>query len=424
MKKILLSAFIGMTAFTACDNDNGAAFEIPDLGNDGSKLPYTVIEKYENGVEVRNGGFGSAATAHPTLKGHFYALTDRGANAKIKGGKIFPTPDYTPRIGHFKLMSNGNIKMVQEILIKNPSGEVISGRPNPEGKGATGETPYDVDKNVLEFDEYGLDTEGLVALKDGTFWVSDEYGPHMVHLDAFGRQIERVSPKNVDTGNRKLPAVFERRRANRGMEGLAITPDEKTLVGIMQSTMYNPSKAGATNRTVTRIVTFNVETAETKQFLYRQEKDNNSNSEIVALSDTEFLVIERDGKFTGSDASAQKHVYKIDISNATDVSGTDFDSMDGLLINGKTIEASTWAEIESAEIQPVAKTLAVDVVSALGDYPHDKLEGLWVIDGEHLGVLNDDDFAVSTGENSTVIQKILPGTTDTVDGNVLYIVKY
>jgi len=40
-----------------------------------------------------------------------------------------------------------------------------------------------------------------------------------------------------------LPAVFQHRRANRGMEGLAISPDETTLVGIMQSTMKNPDKA-------------------------------------------------------------------------------------------------------------------------------------------------------------------------------------
>lgn len=40
-----------------------------------------------------------------------------------------------------------------------------------------------------------------------------------------------------------LPQEFSYRRANRGMEGLTITPDQKTLVGIMQSTMDLPTKA-------------------------------------------------------------------------------------------------------------------------------------------------------------------------------------
>ncbi|WP_231908910.1 esterase-like activity of phytase family protein [Marinomonas sp. TW1] len=119
-----------------------------------------------------------------------------------------------------------------------------------------------------------------MALKDGTFWVSDEYGPHMVHYDANGVEIGRINAFKMDSRNTfNLPAVFQHRRANRGMEGLAITPDEQTLVGIMQSTMRNPDKA-AQKGDLTRIVTVNLQTGKTEQYLYRQEKNENSNSEI------------------------------------------------------------------------------------------------------------------------------------------------
>ncbi|WP_205635366.1 esterase-like activity of phytase family protein [Flavivirga aquatica] len=94
----------------------------------------------------------------------------------------------------------------------------------------------------------------------------------MVHFDAEGKELEGISPVNVNTGGRKIPAVFERRWANRGMEGLAITPNEKTLVGIMQSTLYNPSKEKVADFTIIRIVTFDLVTAETKQYLFKQEK--------------------------------------------------------------------------------------------------------------------------------------------------------
>lgn len=208
------------------------------------------------------------------------------------------------------------------------------------------------------------------------------------------------------------------------MEGLTITPDEKTLVGIMQSTLYTPSKANVADFTITRIVTFDLETATTKQYLHKQKKAKNSNSEIVALSNTEFLIVERDGLFTGNDATAQKHIYRIDITNATDVSGDDFDSLDVMLVNGKTIEQNTWEELATANIVAVTKTLAVDLVDKLGDYPHEKLEGIWLINNNTIGVLNDDDFAV-TGTDK-LNQKYLPSnkTEKDIDSNTLYIVNF
>ena len=399
-------------------------FEVPQIGNEGVALPYEVLESLPD-VEIRNGGYGSAACAHPLNKGEFYALTDRGPNVDAVGGKYFPVPNYIPRIGHFRLNEDGTVVRLKEILLKDPFGNHISGRPNPANLGSTGEVPLDLDDNILELDPYGLDSEGLVAMKDGSFWVSDEYGPHIVHYNAEGVQIERISPLNIQTGGRKIPAVFQRRWANRGMEGLAITPDETTLVGIMQSRLYNPSNAEAINTTLTRIVTLDLRTGETKQFLYRQELANNSNSEITALSATEYLVIERDGRFSADGVPVMKHIYKINLEGATDVSGN-FNSMDGMLVNGRTLEANTWDELDAAGIVPVQKSLAVDLVEALGDYPHDKLEGIWLIDENTLGAINDDDFSVWSDPVNKIKQKTLspnnPGPN--IDGNRLYILTF
>lgn len=399
-------------------------YVLPTISNQGVALPYEILASTPQ-AEIRNGGFGSAACAHPFNAGEFYALTDRGPNTNATGGKYFPTPNYTPRIGLFRLKPDGTIIKISEILLKDPFGNPISGRPNPVGYGSTGEIGFDLNNDTLDNDIYGLDSEGLVAMKDGTFWVSDEYGPHIVHYSATGNQLERISPLNLQTGGRKLPAVFQRRWANRGMEGLAVTPDQTTLVGIMQSRLYNPNNAGAINTTLTRIVTFNLITGVTKQYLYKQELANNSNSEITALTDSTFLVIERDGRFSADGVSVMKRIYKINISNATDVSG-DFNSMDGLLVNGKTLEANTWAELDAANIIPVQKTLAVDLVVALGDYPHDKLEGIWLIDDSTIGLINDDDFAIWSDPVNKIKQKTLspnnPGTM--IDGNRLYIVKF
>jgi len=421
---LLLVGLLATIMVISCkENNDDEIFVLPTISNAGVALPYTVLGT-ENGVEIRNGGFGSAVCASPNTPGEFYAMTDRGPNADATGGKYFPIPNYTPRIGRFRLNNDGTVEKLDEILLKGPSGTPISGRPNPVGLGSTGEIPYDLSDNVLAFDDFGLDPEGLVAMSDGTFWVSDEYGPHIVHYSATGVQLERISPVGINTGTRKLPAVFAKRWANRGMEGLAVTPDGKTLVGIMQSRLYNPSNAAAINKTLTRIVTFEIATGNTKQYLYKQEIDNNSNSEISAISATQFLLIERDGKFSG-DGPVMKHIYKIDISGATDVSGTDFDAVNGLLINGKSLEANTWDELAAANITPVSKTRVVDAFSYLGDFPHDKLEGIWIINSNTIGLINDDDFGVWSDPTKKIVAKTLSPTSGTVrDGNRLYIVKY
>ena len=420
MKKILLTT-VALMSLMACNDDENPELDQNQTEN-YSKLPqefpFTKLTTL-NGVDVINGGFGSGATAHPTRKGEFYVITDRGPNTDYLNGKKFLVPNFTPTIMHFKLNAEGNIEVIKYIKLKNPSGQPITGLPNPEGKGSTGEIAYDANGAILGTDPYGLDSESIVAAKDGTFWVSDEYGPHIVHYSGDGVELERISPIGVNTGNRKLPAVLAKRRANRGMESLCMTPDGKTLVGAMQSMMYVPNKNSATNKTLIRIVTFDIATGATKQFLYEQDGGNSDSvCDITAISSTEFLVIERDGNY-GSQGGIKK-VYKINLANATDVNGADLTAVDGLKINNKALEQSTWAEISAAGIKPVTKTLAVDLVAKLG-YEHDKFEGLVYLGNNKIAVFNDDDFGVVDDGNGNPKAKILP-KTGKVDKGTMYIV--
>lgn len=419
MKKLLWSAVM-LTVLASCKSDDDTTIINQDINY--SKLPqefpFTKLATI-NGVDVINGGFGSGAAAHPTRKGEFYVITDRGPNTDFQDGKKFLAPNFTPTIMHFKINADGNIEVIKYIKLKNPFGQPISGLPNPAGMGSTGETAYDASGNVLGTDKYGLDSESIVAAADGTFWVSDEYGPHIVHYSADGMEMERISPVGVDTGPRKLPAVLAKRRANRGMEGLCMTPDGRTLVGTIQSMMYVPSKALATNKTLTRIVTFDTVTGQTKQFLYKQEGGaSDSVCDITAISNSEFLVIERDGNF-GSQGGIKK-VYRINLSNATDINGPDINAVDGMKVNGKALEQCSWDEITNAGIKTVTKTLAVDLVAKLG-YEHDKFEGIVYLGNNKLAVFNDDDFGVVDDGNGNPKAKILP-KTGKVDKGTMYVV--
>ncbi|UZT97586.1 esterase-like activity of phytase family protein [Chryseobacterium fluminis] len=417
MKKILLP-ILAFMALTACNNDDNINNQEISYSKLPQEFPFSTLITL-NGVNVINGGFGSGATAHPTQKEEFYAITDRGPNVAYQNGIKILVPDFTPTILHFKINTEGNIEVIRFIKLKNPSGQPITGLPNPAGMGSTGETAYAADGTILGTDNYGLDSESIVAAADGTFWVSDEYGPHIVHYSADGVELERISPIGVNTGARKLPAVFAKRRPNRGMEGMCMTPDGKMLVGTMQSTMYVPTKALATNTTLTRIVTFDLVTGQTKQYLYKQDGGaSDSVCDITPVSNTEFLVIERDGTF-GS-LGGLKKVYRISLSGASDISGSDLSAVDGLKINGKTFEQSTWNEITAAGYKPVTKTLAVDLVAKLG-YEHDKFEGIVYLGNNKLAVFNDDDFGVADDGNGNPKTKILP-KTGKQDKGTMYVV--
>lgn len=71
--------------------------------------------------------------------------------------------------------------------------------------------------------------------------------------------------------------------------------------------------------------------------MYLQDKNTDSTCGITAISDTEFVVIERDGKFSG-ETEAHKKLYKINRSETTDVSDDDVQAENGMLVNGKTLE--------------------------------------------------------------------------------------
>ena len=410
----------------------------------GVKLPFDILDihnipdgaKRGHFIEIRCGGFGSEISAHPTEKKQFYALTDRGPNTtyNVNGdlGKIFLDPSYTPKIGLFELQENGTIKKIKEILLKDPTGRNITGLPNKHF-GATKEIAYDQYGKVLEHgtDEYGLDSEGLVALKDGTFWVSDEYGPHIVHFNAEGIEIDRINAYEGDERRKSgylLPLEFANRRQNRGMEGLTITPDQKVLIGIMQSTMSNPDSS-VTQSDLVRIVMINLENKAISQYLYKQEGKSYSNTAIIALSAYEFLVAERDDDFYKDNPQAFKRVYKIDIRNATDLEtvqeNAQFkqDQHLGLLLEGRTLEqyvlSNSWDGLAQHDIHPVQKTLVVDLVERL-KYPYDKVEGLWIIDEQHLAILNDDDYGFSETDG-ILEQKYLDKAKNIIDANTLYI---
>ncbi|MFE3542243.1 esterase-like activity of phytase family protein [Nocardia sp. NPDC059177] len=393
------------------------------------------------GATVQGSGFGSAWTPVPGSADEFYGLTDRGPNVDgpAKNEKLSPTPSFVPKIGRFKLVGN-RAELQSTIDLHSAAGVPFNGQVDTAAD--TGETIRDLQGAVLPATDHGLDPEGLVALADGTFWVSDEYGPFLVHFDAKGKEIERLVP------GAGLPQEISLRSPNQGMEGLTVTPDGNTLVGIVQSAIKTPGLEGSAKEVpLSRIVTVDVKTKAQKEFLYplQDPKQNKvAVSEITALSATTFLVDERDGNLA---PEADKKIWTIDIAGATDVGpqstlpGAKYDAANGgLLIDGKPIETligvvpttDAVAALRKAGIAPVAKSSNLDLSALLVSldeqgrfFGHDKIEGLATLDGgKTIYIANDSDFGLadSTGEQPPfgLKPKTLPdGTQDT--GEVLVV---
>jgi len=170
-----------------------------------------------------------------------------------------------------------------------------------------------------------FDPESVRVSNDGkTVFISDEYGPYVRQFDRNTGELLKTytlpSNLNVTTlspvGNTEIANNTVGRVANKGMEGLALTPDGKTLVGIMQAQLEQDAGAN-----VLRIVTIDVATGVTHEYGYALTNGSGV-SDIVAINDHQFLVDERDGKGLGDGSKAKvKQVFQIDISGAVDITG-------------------------------------------------------------------------------------------------------
>ncbi|WGL51214.1 esterase-like activity of phytase family protein [Nocardioides sp. BP30] len=308
-----------------------------------------------DGTTIVGSGYGSGLTPDTADgAGWFYGITDRGPNVGGPDGvKMDPVQGFQPAIGKFHL-ENGHAELAQVIGLTGFSGAPMNGLVPPDDATAHG-TGSDIEDQygaAAPHSANGIDSESVVVDPAGGFYVSDEYGPYIVHLDATGKETYRYSPyvaADPFDGTAAhpehiypLPSELIKRKENKGMEGLTLTPDGKYLVGIMQSPLdSNKGTSGTTAATtakgaVARIVKVSTTDHSVQEYLYALHftTANNptveANSEITALDATHFVVDERDGCFEGTDAddiagstacpaASVKDLWKIDLTDATDV---------------------------------------------------------------------------------------------------------
>ena len=235
--------------------------------------------------------------------------------------------------------------------------------------------PGGAQESLLSFD-----AEAVHLLADGSGYVSDEYGTY----------IARFNPSKLITNIIQLPAaarptisgnpsfgqgITAGRRDNQGLEGLTVSPDGTRLMVLMQSALVQDSAAANQTRLNTRLFTYDISTpvlieapALVGEYVVQlptfdiggadgAANRTASQSEIVAVSNTQFMMLPRDGNGLGTN-SLQPHVVKsielVDFAGATNIAGTARDFAGG--------QVSPLGVLDSAII-PAQSTQIINIIA-------------------------------------------------------------
>jgi hypothetical protein len=200
-------------------------------------------------------------------------------------------------------------------------------------------------------------------------------------------------------GDDEISANSASRVANKGMEGLAITPDGSTLVGIMQSALIQDG--GDAKGQILRIVTIDTETGATKEYAYPTELPvdpsgktfKTSVSEIVAVNSHVFLIDERDGAGFGDGSTALfKKLYLVDLAGAQDVSG----DIGKAALSVKKLKKYLFMDLV-AKLNEGAGIAATDVPAKIEGVAFGPDVDLGADGVKHtLYISNDNDFSIAT----------------------------
>lgn len=338
--------------------------------------------KFQDGTPWnRLGGLGSAIAY--SGKGNRYVLaSDRGP----KDGAI----DYPCRIHMMDITVDPEsknpvqLKLASTTLLTNEMGQNFSGALSM------------IDKNNPEKSRR-LDPEGVRVGPKGEILIADEYGPSLCEFDANGKRTQtypipaKFLPAKISSkpDDELPPKNLMGRQPNRGMEGLALSPDGSKLIGIMQSPLIQDAGVDSRKQRVginCRILEVNRSTGKTREFVYQLENSALGVSEILALNDYEYLVLERDGN--ANREATFKKVFKIDTRMATEIS---------------LLEKLPALKLPQ-EIMPVTKTLFLDLLDRslklVGTDLPEKFEGMTfgpdLPDGRRLLLITaDNDFIAS-----------------------------
>ncbi|MEU6403316.1 esterase-like activity of phytase family protein [Streptomyces sp. NPDC046985] len=368
--------------------------DIPLGAFSNALLPGSVDD--DRGVDL--GGIGSDIWP-AGRKGEFWTITDRGPNGQIKiDGKkrrTFPVPGFDPAIVKIRVCGD-HIQVLRALPLTTSSGKPVTGLPDQEGRD---EAPYSYDAQTpLAYDPNGLDTEGIVRTRDGSFWLVDEYGPSLVHVSARGRVLARYVPKGLGLKGadypvvEALPSILLHRKINRGFEGLALLPGGDLVMALQSPLSLPDGDAGDASRT-TRLLRFSPgKRAVTAEYAYRFDPVNvvdPSEDDTSELKISSVVAVGRDRLLVEERTDKAARVQEVRLGRGADILGGRWDD------DSTSPSLEQLADPAASGVPVLAKRLVVDLGPVAG--VPGKIEGIARVDDRTLAVINDNDFGMTDG---------------------------
>jgi hypothetical protein len=245
-----------------------------------------------------------------------------------------------------------------------------------------------------------FDIESFRRAPDGTLWFGDEFGPYLVHTDAKGRVLEAPIPlpnfrklpstlggtdinpliQAVSNPVRTLPANLA---DSGGFEGMALNASKNKLYALLEKAV-----SGDAERTRLLINEFSLKDRKYtgKTFAYPLESASNAIGDFSALTDTQFLIIERDsGQGDASDPrftspARFKKIYQIDLKQI---------DANGFLIKQEVADLMNIYDPRDVAADGKAKNVFT--------FPFTTIEDVLILDNNRLLVINDNNYPGSAG---------------------------
>ncbi len=377
------------------------------LGTFYNRLMTSAMDAITNDRGVRLGSLSSDLFHDPSESyNEFWTVTDRGPNGN-PSVRTFLVPEFTPLIMHVRVHGTA-VSVLQAFPIVDASDRPVTGLSNVAG---FDEAPFNFNGTAaIGYNANGLDVEGLVRMPDGSFWLVDEYTPSLVHVTSTGRVMDRFVPEDTQLATslattpnyrvrKTLPTLLNTRRQNRGFEGIAVSPDRRTLYLAMQSPLEYPTRALGRASRIVRIYAFDVNREQiVGEYAYQFDEVCNflgqaagcgvapgemKISALYAASATVLLVQERTDTAT--------KVYRVDLSQATNILGSQWDTR-AAAPTATTAALETLSSLSASGVTALHKTLVLDV-TALPGIPN-KIEGIAMPTSSVMVVGNDNDFGL------------------------------
>ena len=436
---------------------SSAEFVLNYPGTNSPELPASLEDPNQPDVQIIAGGL-SGLTYDADLK-RYFTISDvgpqvidipEGQGFAFEGEKIFSDPDFKLQVTELSYkIKPGKAKVKDTTTLRVPDGEggfrdatgiaqmySINEETGEIGGLDSSNAAFTTDGNggyvPVAPDAFGLDPESIQrisidGLNDGNpiFAVSDEYRPQVALFDAeSGELIHRIVPEGSDYNaisyepgrgdvpeftKATLPEVYLERRGSRGFEALAYNSDDGLLYAFIQT----PMSVGGdrSSSTVRRILAMDPVTGQPQhEYMFSQIGPSNQDKIGDAVYDPErgaFLVIDRDN---GDTVAANKSILRMDLSEATDTLGYDWEALlgDGVyapeLLESPAAVAEAFAEGEVVEVDQVE---LLNLPSLPGVDPRfDKPEGLALKPDGTLVVGFDNDFARVDGRPDNLLTAI------------------